>query len=184
MQIEKHMPQPSHLLIQACILSLASNQQPTKNLAIARQQLSRLGKIYVSSTSVSPSDAKQLATCHIPSHTDYHNQVAFWALHQATSYLDVVQLTKAIEQQANRGQFAKPLVTLDIDIIAIQPVSLDTIDDLNQKLLDEKGQAFIKLDKTVNWFGVARRFPLPSYDKAGMANLARTQPLEFLADFI
>ena len=164
------MPQPSQLSITSCLLSLASNIEPAKNLAFAYQQLSQVGQVVLSSTLISSNDLKQ-STISLNSHDNlllYHNQVAYLKLYQAIDYWDLVKLTKDTEQQANRGQFDKPLVTLDVDIVAIHLLNPNKI---LQKLYDEKGQSFIHFKKSENWLGVARRFPLASYDKIGIEAL-------------
>ena len=122
-RIETLSVAPQDFLVTACLLSLASNVSAAQNLALAHAQLKKLGKLQVSQNLISAAAAKNQSTLNqdawfIP---DYHNQMAYLALAKPMIYLDLVALTKNIEQQASRQAFAKPLVALDVDIIAIKP---------------------------------------------------------------
>lgn len=159
-------------MVNACVLSLASNIEPCANLALAKTHIEKLGKTLFSQV-VQSACVKQSA---LPSDKPiYHNQVAYVTLAQPLHYQQLLALTKSFEQLAKRAQFAKPWVTLDIDILAVQT-------DEKPLLVDETGQAFIKLNNSLDnglnnnasqvWLGVARRFPLPDYDRQGLAQLS------------
>lgn len=165
-------PRVQDIIVSACVLSLASNIDPCTNLALAKTHIEKLGKTLFSPV-IQSACVKQLA---LPSDNPmYHNQVVYVTLAQPLYYQALLALTKSIEQLAKRAQFAKPCVTLDIDILVIQT------DEQRPNLLDETGQAFIKLNNGLNnslnnnapqvWLGVARRFPLPDYDRQGLAQL-------------
>lgn len=167
--VHQSIVQPSNFLVTACVLALASNVEPSHNLAFAQSAIKKLGTTNFSSITISPAlDNKQNQT--VPS---YHNQVVYLTFNTPIHYDELVNLTKSIEQQANRGQYDKPLVTLDIDIVAIQTLT----HTLTSDLVDEKGENFLTFDGLPDWLGVARRFPLASYDRMGIESLKFLQEI-------
>lgn len=169
--VKASMFQSANLMVNACLLSLASNIEPSKHLAFAQQHLAKLGKVVFSEISVS--DNLSPSDCPV-----YHNQVVYIALATPMDYFRLVELTKHVEQQAHRNHYQKPLVTLDIDIVAIYP------EHNKGDGLDEKGEPFIKFEQLPDWLGVTRRFPLADYDAQGLKHLAQLQHLQFLTYFL
>ncbi len=173
-RIETLSVAPQDFLVTACLLSLASNVSAAQNLALAHAQLKKLGKLQVSQNLISAAAAKNQSTLNqdawfIP---DYHNQMAYLALAKPMIYLDLVALTKNIEQQASRQAFAKPLVALDVDIIAIKPQLARCSGQ------DEHHMEFLPLND--GWLGIARRLPLASYDWACYTSLMVEQQGQWL----
>lgn len=166
--------QPSDFLVTACVLSLASNVEPSHHLAFAQSAIKKLGTTDFSPITISPALADEQS--HLSS---YHNQVVYLTLNTPIQYAELVNLTKSIEQQANRGQYQKPWVTLDVDVIAVK-ADTDESDWQESQWQDEKGERFLTFTKLPNWLGIARRFPLASYDKQGILALAEQADLGFL----
>lgn len=146
------------LPITACVLSLASNIEPTKHLEYAKNWLMRLGNGRLSDIDINDDTAENSASLV------YHNQIAYVEFFKPIDYWDWLDQTKLTEQAQQRTDFAKPRVTLDIDIVAIKPAQIEPT-----KLLDEKNTQFLVLPK--HWLGIARRFPLADYDKRGVEQL-------------
>lgn len=159
-------PLPNTLLVSACVLSLASNVNPNEHLAMAKKWLNELGEMVLSEVYISDNT-------QCPDYYSYHNQIAYLQFTQPLAYQDLVKVTKQFEQTANRGQYDKPLVTLDIDIVAIQTLT----HTLTSDLVDEKGKNFLTFDGLPDWLGVARRFPLASYDRMGIESLKFLQEI-------
>lgn len=157
------MPILSEFGVNACVLSLASNldEKQTLLLQFAQQKLQSLGKVNFSQIIINPVVADQ---------PTYHNQMAYIQFEQPINYQQLLKKTKEIEQQGGRAEFAKPLVTLDVDIIAVKTQRLN-----QQILIDEKGKPFIALShdeiEDEQWFGISRRFPLANYETAGLLQL-------------
>lgn len=150
---------PTDFVVYACFLSLASNQNAEKQLDFAKQCLEKLGKIEFSQIIVNPENQYHLI---------YHNQMAYLQFEKPFQYQDLLNKTKEIEKQGGRDNLAKPLVALDIDIIAI-----NTDFPEKQLLVDEKGDNFfpISYDSDKQWLGVLRRFPLANYETVGFLQL-------------
>lgn len=171
------MSQRDAMLIKACVLSLASNTNPTHYLQQAKNWLASFGRLTLSSVITNQDnhltrDGQQEALLGLG---DYFNEIAYLELDQPIAYPNWVQLTKNFEKQQDRQKFTKPQVTLDIDVIAIQLANLNQpIDDL----VDEKGQQFLPLSQPASlWLGVGRRFPLACYDQKGIQELSQTVAL-------
>lgn len=145
--------------ITACLLSLASNVQTQSllnpYLTSLPEQLSQylpLDKIWFSEVMLSP-DIQDLG-CPI-----YHNQMALLIFSKPMLYANLHDISKQLETLAHRRNFAKPMVTLDVDIIAVE-VQKTTI------------SSPIK-----NWTAITRRLPLASYEKQCLTDLWEKMPL-------
>ena len=171
--------------IKACVLSLASNVHPTLYLENAKIWLTSFGDLVLSPINSNQDknleklidkDKQGLGKKQLVPMT-YFNQMAYLQFAKPHDYFEWVQLTKNFEQSQARDKFAKPQVSLDMDIVAIQLV--DTSQSI-QHSVDEKGDKLLLLADTVNpWFGIQRRFPLASYDKKGIDDLSTQLDLSF-----
>lgn len=133
--------------VTACLLSLASNHQADSHLTQLKHQLQQnlvidlaIEQLWLSDIIISP-DSKPTANCPI-----YHNQMALLVFRSPIAYHDLHHLTKQLETLAHRHDFAKPIVTLDVDIIAVEIVHKD-------------------------WKALERRLPLASYERQGLQQL-------------
>ncbi|ELA08204.1 hypothetical protein MOMA_06571 [Moraxella macacae 0408225] len=145
--------------VEQAIFSLATNVDRCY-LQCAWTYFATLGNVVVS-------DVYQSAVLHMNENA-YHNQMLWLGFTKPMLYQDLLNLSKVLEQQNKRQSFAKPHITLDIDIIAIKTQqSIDT-----QK--DEKNQDFIQLQS--NWYGIARRLPLADYDHVCYTDLCQKTP--------
>lgn len=167
---------PINGLLQSAILSLASNFEASKNLALAEDHLCQLGVLQISAGILSPD---KTSTKPVLS-TDYCNQMAILSFQPAITYLKFLALSKQIERMAGRI-CGKSQVALDIDIIAIKWLEIEGI-NLNQ--YDETGTALravsvLSEDLSLSgvWWAIERRLPLASYEKMGLA-LLNVQVLE------
>ena len=180
------VPPRDVIVIEACVLSLASNVKQFDYLEKAKDWLQNFGTLTLSAIHSSEdirtqndlSDALNQQTSNTPV---YFNQVAYLAFAQPMDYWQWLQLTKKFEQQQDRRLYQKPAVTLDIDIIAVK--CLHQIDNIDQ-ILDEKGNRFVIFDKSANqWLGIRRRFPLACYDQVGILDLSKNIDLSFIRSF-
>ena len=180
------VPPRDVIVIEACVLSLASNVKQPYYLQKAKDWLQNFGTLTLSA--IHPSEdiridnnlnddlSKQTSNKPV-----YFNQVAYLAFAQPMDYWQWLQLTKNFEQQQDRLLYQKPAVTLDIDIIAVK--CLHQIDNIDQSL-DEKGNRFLLFNKSANqWLGIRRRFPLACYDQVGVVDLSKNIDLSFIRSF-
>ena len=180
------VPPRDVIVIEACVLSLASNVKQPYYLQKAKDWLQNFGTLTLSA--IHPSEDIRIdnnlhddvnkQTSNTPV---YFNQVAYLDFAQPIDYWQWLQLTKQFEQQQDRLLYQKPAVTLDIDIIAVK--CLHQIDNIDQSL-DEKGNRFVLFDKSANqWLGIRRRFPLACYDHVGIVDLSKNIDLSFIRSF-
>lgn len=180
------VPPRDVIVIEACVLSLASNVKQPYYLAKAKEWLQNFGTLTLSA--IHPSEDIRIdnnlhddlnkQTSNTPV---YFNQVAYLDFAQPIDYWQWLQLTKKFEQQQDRCLYQKPAVTLDIDIIAVK--CLHQIDNIDQSL-DEKGNRFVLFAKSANqWLGIRRRFPLACYDQVGIVDLSKNIDLSFIRSF-
>ena len=180
------VPPRDVIVIEACVLSLASNVKQPYYLQKAKDWLQNFGTLTLSA--IHPSEDIRIdnnlhddlnkQTSNTPV---YFNQVAYLDFAQPMDYWQWLQLTKQFEQQQDRLLYQKPAVTLDIDIIAVK--CLHQIDNIDQSL-DEKGNRFVLFDKSANqWLGIRRRFPLACYDQVGILDLSKNIDLSFIRSF-
>ena len=181
------VPPRDVIVIEACVLSLASNVKQPYYLAKAKDWLQNFGTLTLSAIHSSEED-----TCSdnnlnddvnkpTPNTPIYFNQVAYLDFAQPIDYWQWLQLTKQFEQQQDRLLYQKPAVTLDIDIIAVK--CLHQIDNIDQSL-DEKGNRFMLFAQSENqWLGIRRRFPLACYDQVGIVDLSKNIDLSFIRSF-
>lgn len=180
------VPPRDVIVIEACVLSLASNVKQPYYLQKAKDWLQNFGTLTLSA--IHPSEDiridnnlhddlnKQTSNTLV-----YFNQVAYLDFEQPIDYWQWLQLTKKFEQQQDRLEYQKPAVTLDIDIIAVK--CLHQIDNIDQSL-DEKGNRFVLFAKSANqWLGIRRRFPLACYDQVGIVDLSKNIDLSFIRSF-
>lgn len=137
--------------VTACLLSLASNYQADSHLTQLRHQLQQnlaldlaIEQLWLSDIIISP-DSKPTANCPI-----YHNQMALLVFRSPIAYHDLHQVTKQLETLAHRQDFEKPIVTLDVDIIAVK-VAIES--------------------ENTGWKVLERRLPLASYEQQGLQQL-------------
>ena len=180
------VPPRDVIVIEACVLSLASNVKQPYYLQKAKDWLQNFGTLTLSAIHSSEdtcsdnnlNDDLNKQTSNTPV---YFNQVAYLAFAQPIDYWQWLQLTKKFEQQQDRLLYQKPAVTLDIDIIAVK--CLHQIDNIDQSL-DEKGNRFVLFAKSANqWLGIHRRFPLACYDQVGIVDLSKNIDLSFIRSF-
>lgn len=180
------VPPRDVIVIEACVLSLASNVKQPYYLQKAKDWLQNFGTLTLSAIHSSEdiridnnlNDDVNQQTSNTPV---YFNQVAYLDFAQPIDYWQWLQLTKKFEQQQDRLLYQKPAVTLDIDIIAVK--CLHQIDNIDQSL-DEKGNRFVLFDKSANqWLGIRRRFPLACYDQVGIVDLSKNIDLSFIRSF-
>lgn len=180
------VPPRDVIVIEACVLSLASNVKQPYYLQKAKDWLQNFGTLTLSA--IHPSEDIRIdnnlhddlnkQTSNTPV---YFNQVAYLDFAQPIDYWQWLQLTKQFEQQQDRLLYQKPAVTLDIDIIAVK--CLHQIDNIDQSL-DEKGNRFVLFAKSANqWLGIRRRFPLACYDHVGIVDLSKNIDLSFIRSF-
>lgn len=180
------VPPRDVIVIEACVLSLASNVKQPYYLQKAKDWLQNFGTLTLSA--IHPSEDIRIdnnlhddlnkQTSNTPV---YFNQVAYLAFAQPIDYWQWLQLTKKFEQQQDRLLYQKPAVTLDIDIIAVK--CLHQIDNIDQSL-DEKGNRFMLFAQSENqWLGIRRRFPLACYDHVGIVDLSKNIDLSFIRSF-
>lgn len=180
------VPPRDVIVIEACVLSLASNVKQPYYLQKAKDWLQNFGTLTLSAIHPSEdiriennlNDDLNKQTSNTPV---YFNQVAYLDFEQPIDYWQWLQLTKQFEQQQDRLLYQKPAVTLDIDIIAVK--CLHQIDNIDQSL-DEKGNRFVLFPKSANqWLGIRRRFPLACYDQVGILDLSKNIDLSFIRSF-
>lgn len=180
------VPPRDVIVIEACVLSLASNVKQPYYLQKAKDWLQNFGTLTLSA--IHPSEDIRIdnnlhddlnkQTSNTPV---YFNQVAYLDFEQPMDYWQWLKLTKKFEQQQDRLLYQKPAVTLDIDIIAVK--CLHQIDNIDQSL-DEKGNRFVLFAKSANqWLGIRRRFPLACYDHVGIVDLSKNIDLSFIRSF-
>ena len=180
------VPPRDVIVIEACVLSLASNVKQPYYLQKAKDWLQNFGTLTLSA--IHPSEDIRIdnnlhddlnkQTSNTPV---YFNQVAYLDFEQPMDYWQWLKLTKQFEQQQDRLLYQKPAVTLDIDIIAVK--CLHQIDNIDQSL-DEKGNRFVLFATSENqWLGIRRRFPLACYDQVGIVDLSKNIDLSFIRSF-
>ena len=180
------VPPRDVIVIEACVLSLASNVKQLYYLQKAKDWLQNFGTLTLSAIHSSEdtcsdnnlNDDLNKQTSNTPV---YFNQVAYLDFAQPIDYWQWLQLTKKFEQQQDRLLYQKPAVTLDIDIIAVK--CLHQIDNIDHNL-DEKGNRFVLFAQSANqWLGIRRRFPLACYDHVGIVDLSKNIDLSFIRSF-
>lgn len=157
-------------MVDGAVLSLASNVAPDVHLPACRQSLADIGRVTLSAVN---QNACQFADNHAPKQhaavqiAPYHNQIAVVMLNHAMPYAKLWQLSKQLERDNGRQACTKPNVTLDVDILAVrlaaEQISLPPI-----VLPAAAREAAIQRG---DWQLLARRLPLASYDRAGLASL-------------
>lgn len=154
---------PDHK-VNGAVLSLASNVAPAVHLAACRQTLAGMGTVMLSAIH---QNACQLADEDPQARVSpYHNQIAVVAFNGTMAYATLWQLTKQLERDNGRQTCTKPNVTLDVDILAVRTPTPSSA--LAAALPDAPVEVVIPRG---DWQLLARRLPLPSYDKAGLASL-------------
>ena len=180
------VPPRDVIVIEACVLSLASNVKQLYYLQKAKDWLQNFGTLALSAIHSSEdtcsdnnlNDDLNKQTSNTPV---YFGRVAYLDFAQPIDYWQWLQLTKQFEQQQDRLLYQKPAVTLDIDIIAVK--CLHQIDNIDQSL-DEGGNRFVLFAKSANqWLGIRRRFPLACYDQVGILDLSKNIDLSFIRSF-
>ena len=180
------VPPRDVIVIEACVLSLASNVKQPYYLQKAKDWLQNFGTLTLSAIHSSAdirieNNLNDDLNKQTPNTPVYFNQVAYLAFAQPMDYWQWLQLTKKFEQQQDRLLYQKPAVTLDIDIIAVK--CLHQIDNIDQSL-DEKGNRFLLFNKSANqWLGIRRRFPLACYDQVGVVKITKNIDLSFIRSF-
>ena len=181
------VPPRDVIVIEACVLSLASNVKQPYYLGKAKDWLQNFGTLTLSAIHSSEdirieNDLSDDLNKQTRNTAVYFNQVAYLAFAQPIDYWQWLQLTKKFEQQQDRLRYQKPAVTLDIDIIAVK--CLHQIDNNIDQSLDEKGNRFVLFAKSANqWLGIRRRFPLACYDQVGIVDLSKNIDLSFIRSF-
>ena len=119
------VPPRDVIVIEACVLSLASNVKQPYYLQKAKDWLQNFGTLTLSAIHSNEDtcsdnnlhDDVNKQTSNTPV---YFNQVAYLDFAQPIDYWQWLQLTKQFEQQQDRLLYQKPADTLDIDIIAVK----------------------------------------------------------------
>lgn len=163
--------------VAACLLSLASNYQPEHYLSQSLRKFEQnfaLEKIDVSKIVISPD--KFFNKCSLT----YHNQMAILYFDQPILLNKLNYCLKQIEQISDRKKFKKPVVTLDIDIIAFGVVK-DKSKKINANIFSMSSQL-----RRYTWYKITRRFPLAEYEVLGLENLFKRNKIShsFLMSFL
>lgn len=163
------MPPP---IIQACLLSLASNLRPSFYLTNVKKHLVTWGSCVVSDVLISTDNNTIISADSPPLSIEkynYHNQMLIVYLHQPLRLTQMIEQTKLLEQKLDRHEYPKPRVTMDIDILAIAmlEVLIDNKDGLSTLITTQNHEQILY------WYKINRRFPLQSYDKSLLENLFR-----------
>ncbi len=134
--------------VTAVVLALGSNHQAERHLASVRKNLTKLGKIKLSTAFQNPD---LTATLNQPK-PDYINQCVYLSLTSPITLQQLQQLSKQIECDCNRQRqvekTAVTRVTMDIDIL------------------------LVKLNVANEWIVIADRYPFKAHERAGMGELA------------
>ncbi len=125
------------------LIALGSNYQAQVFLNFARQQLATFGKSQFSSVFINP-DYRN------PNNPQYSNQCAIILLEKSQSLAKIIKQLKLLEITCQR-QKNQPLVTLDIDVLAI------------------------KTEQNPYWQIIDKRYPFKTHELIGINELfART----------
>ena len=159
----------------ALLLALGSNYQAEKHLARVRETLADLGEIQLSTAFQNPDFT---ATPELPK-PDYTNQCVYLALTSSAKTLQQLQQTfKKFESDCNRQRLTeaqtsikRPIetVTMDIDILLIKTVLIETIPDKNSLSKNKTSKEIAKSPK--QWVIMADRYPFKAHERAGIEEL-------------
>lgn len=154
--------------IHACILSLASNYLPDFYLGQVIGLLQqRLTLVTYAASQIIISHDKNTHLSIAP--IIYHNQVLICHLQAPITLEHLITHTKTIETILHRQQFKKPLISMDIDILAVATLAKEQITTgiLLQPLCQDKH----------DWYKFPQRFPLAIYEIAALSELATIDKL-------
>ena len=139
--------------VSAVVLALGSNYQAEQHLAIARQKITELGKVTLSTAYQNPDFT---ATTAQPK-PDYINQCAYLALNSSMTLQYLQQVFKQFENDCYRRRQVKNTA---IKQVAVKKVTMD-IDIL-----------LVRLEHTSEWIIMAERYPFKAHERAGVVELA------------
>jgi len=152
--------------ISAVLLALGSNYQAEKYFPRAREQLTALGEIQLSTAFQNPDFT---ATPELPK-PDYTNQCVYLTLTSAMTLQQLQQTFKKIESDCGRQRCSESIknpikiVTMDIDILLIK---LDDKENSLSNSLEPK-----KITKnSYQWVIMADRYPFKAHERAGVEEL-------------
>lgn len=132
------------------LIALGSNYQAEIFLNFARQQLATFGKGQFSSVFINP-DYRN------PNNPQYSNQCAIIFIEKKQLLAKIIQQLKLLEITCQR-QKNQPLVTLDIDVLAI------------------------KIEKSPHWQIIDKRYPFKPHEMIGINELfASTYQQDFIS---
>ena len=160
--------------VTALLLALGSNYQAEKYLARVRETLADLGKIQLSTAFQNPDFT---ATPELPK-PDYTNQCVYLTLTSAMTLQQLQQTFKKFESDCNRQRLTeaqtsikRPIetVTMDIDILLIKTVLIETIPDKNSLSKNKTSKEIAKSPK--QWVIMADRYPFKAHERAGIEEL-------------
>lgn len=153
----------SDFLVSACLLALASNVDAKTHLAACRHALRQLGELVLSPVFINECQKKADGII-VPA---YHNQMAVLILTHPMPTQALTKLAKQLEQANGRASQTKPLVTLDVDLLAVKAQTQVASSDATWTAIGN------------GWLALARRLPLANYDQYGLTQL----PLPYPSDF-
>ena len=160
--------------VRALLLALGSNYQAEKYLALVRETLADLGEIQLSTAFQNPDFT---ATPELPK-PDYTNQCVYLTLTSVMTLQQLQQTFKKFESDCNRQRLTEAqtlikrpieIVTMDIDILLIETVLIETIPNNNSL---SKNKTSKEIAKSPNqWVIMADRYPFKAHEKAGIEEL-------------
>ena len=160
--------------VTSLLLALGSNYQAEKYLARVRVTLADLGKIQLSTAFQNPDFT---ATPELPK-PDYTNQCVYLTLTSVMTLQQLQQTFKKFESDCNRQRLTEAqtlikrpieIVTMDIDILLIETVLIETIPNNNSL---SKNKTSKEIAKSPNqWVIMADRYPFKAHERAGIEEL-------------
>ena len=160
--------------VTALLLALGSNYQAEKHLARVRVTLADLGEIQLSTAFQNPDFT---ATPELPK-PDYNNQCVYLILTSVMTLQQLQQTFKEFESDCNRQRLTEAqtlikrpieIVTMDIDILLIETVLIETIPNNNSLSKNKTSKEIAKSPK--QWIIMADRYPFKAHERAGIEEL-------------
>lgn len=157
--------------VTALLLALGSNYQAEKYLSRVRETLADLGEIQLSTAFQNPDFT---ATPELPK-PDYNNQCVYLILTSVMTLQQLQQTLKKFESDCNRQRLSDSIknpieiVTMDIDILLIETVLIETIPNNNSLSKNKTSKEIAKSPK--QWIIMADRYPFKAHERAGVEEL-------------
>ena len=157
--------------VTALLLALGSNYQAEKYLSRVRETLADLGEIQLSTAFQNPDFT---ATPELPK-PDYNNQCVYLILTSVMTLQQLQQTLKKFESDCNRQRLSDSIknpieiVTMDIDILLIETVLIETIPNNNSLSKNKTSKEIAKSPK--QWIIMADRYAFKAHERAGVEEL-------------